>query len=157
MIVVPIEAALFWSKVEIGGTAMCWIWAAARKGRNQAYGMFRGDLAHRYAYQMMKGPIPEGRMVRHMCGRKLCVNPDHLELGTAVDNYNDRFVLGEATGGIGEHGERNSRSKLKEPEARYIIDNPDGLTGNQLAMKFNVSKATISLIRSGRRWKRAVA
>jgi hypothetical protein len=151
--VIPIEIAHFWSKVEIGGPAMCWLWTGATKGRDGLYGKFREHTAHRYAYQLHRGPIPDGLMVRHMCGNKRCVNPAHLELGTAQDNYRDRFRLGEGTGGVGGQGETNSRSKLSAPEVRYIIVNPDRLTGRQLARKFSVSPATICLIRKGERWK----
>jgi hypothetical protein len=150
--VVPIQLAHFWSKVEIGGPAMCWIWTGARKGRDAEYGKFRDWSAHRYAYEMHRGPIPDGLMVRHMCGNKRCVNPDHLELGTAQDNFKDRYALGERTGGVGGRGESNPRSKISEADARYIYENPDKLTGSQLARKFSVSPATICLIRQGKRW-----
>lgn len=149
MSVVPIAAAHFWSKVEIGGTAMCWIWNGHTVND---YGRFRGERAHRYAYRLHKGEIPDGLMIRHMCGNKLCVNPDHLEPGTMAENAQDGIRLDEVL-----RGERNGRSKITETDARYIIENPSGLTGNQLAMKFDVSKATISLIRSGRRWAHAQA
>jgi hypothetical protein len=144
MNVIPIEVAHFWAKVEIGGTAMCWIW---RGHLVNGYGRFRGERAHRYAYQLHKGQIPEGLMVRHLCGNKLCVNPQHLETGTMADNAHDGIRLGEIL-----RGSRNGRSKISEDDARYIYDNPDKLTGSQLALKFGVSAATICLIRQGKRW-----
>jgi len=144
MSVVPIEAAHFWSKVKIGGSAMCWIW----KGHTvSGYGRFRGVRAHRYAYQLHKGEIGSGLMVRHLCGNKLCVNPDHLEEGTMADNAQDGIRLGETL-----RGQDNGRSKITEDQARYVLKNPDGLTGAKLARKLGVSTATISLIRSGHRW-----
>jgi hypothetical protein len=87
-----------------------------------------------------------------MCGNKRCVNPDHLETGTAQDNFADRQRLGERTGGVGGRGAQNPRSKMSEADAEYIYHNPDKLTGRQLAMKFGVSPATICLIRQGKRW-----
>jgi hypothetical protein len=144
MNVVPIEVAHFWAKVDIGGTAMCWIW---RGQRAMGYGRFRGERAHRYAYQVHKGPIPDGLMVRHLCGNKLCVNPDHLDPGTMADNAQDGIRLGETL-----RGSKNGRSKMSEADAEYIYHNPDKLTGRQLAMKFGVSPATICLIRQGKRW-----
>lgn len=144
MSVVPIEVAHFWAKVKIGGTAMCWIWCGQTVS---GYGRFREERAHRYAYQLHRGPIPEGMMIRHMCGNKLCVNPSHLEVGTMADNAADGLHLGERL-----FGEKNGRSKITALDARYIINNPEGLTGAALARKFGVSAATISLIRSGRRW-----
>lgn len=144
MPVVPIEVAHFWAKVEIGGTAMCWRWTGQRQND---YGRFRGERAHRYAYRLHKGEIPEGLMVRHLCGNKLCVNPDHLEPGTMADNAADGIRLGETL-----RGSRNGRSKIGEQDARYILENPDKLTGAKLALKFGVSRATVSLIQSGQRW-----
>lgn len=148
---VPIELAHFWAKVEIPSPARCWLWRGGRKGRDAGYGKFRDTSAHRYAYQMHKGEIPHGMMVRHMCGNKLCVNPAHLALGTAVENYADRFILGEATGGVGEYGLKNPKAKLTEDAAAYIRENPDGMRCTDLAVKFGVSKATVSLIQSGKR------
>lgn len=123
---------------------MCWIWNGQR---GNGYGRFRGERAHRYAYRLHRGEIPEGLMVRHLCGNKLCVNPDHLETGTMAENAADGIRLGETL-----RGSRNGRSKIGEADARYILNNPDGLTGRQLARKFNVSPATICLIRKGERW-----
>ena len=144
MSVIPIDVAHFWAKAEIGGTAMCWIWTGQMAN---GYGRFRGERAHRYAYQLHRGEIPDGLMIRHMCGNKRCVNPAHLEPGTMADNGQDAIRLGEV-----RRGSQNGRSKISEADARYIIDNPDKLTGAALARKFRVSPATISLIRSGRRW-----
>lgn len=144
MTIVPIETAHFWSKVKIGGSAMCWWWQGHTAN---GYGRFRGERAHRYAYQQLKGEIPEGLMIRHLCGNKLCVNPDHLEPGTMAENAADGIRLGETL-----RGQSNGRSKMTEAQARYILANPDNLTGAQLARKFGVSPATISLVRSGHRW-----
>lgn len=123
---------------------MCWIW---RGHLASGYGRFRGERAHRYAYQLHKGPIPDGLMIRHLCGNKLCVNPQHLEVGTMADNAQDGIRLGETL-----RGSKNGKAKISENDARYIYDNPDRLTGAQLARKFGVSAATICLIRQGKRW-----
>lgn len=81
----------------------CWIWIGCRKGKGDAYGstQFRGrsDLAHRAAYTVERGEIPEGMVVDHLCRTPLCVNPDHMEVVT-----NRRNVLR----GVGTSAE-NSR------------------------------------------------
>jgi hypothetical protein len=72
----------FWAKVK--KTDTCWLWTAARfRG---GYGQFRMDRkivsAHRIAYALVKGPIPEGLHIDHICRVRHCVNPDHLEAVT---------------------------------------------------------------------------
>ncbi len=70
----------FWSKVE--RTESCWLW----KGRLAKNGYARyhfGDgrtvMAHRVAYDLVRGPIPEGMTLDHLCRVRHCVNPAHLE------------------------------------------------------------------------------
>lgn len=142
--VTPIEVAQFWRNVEVRSEGVCWFWQGATVND---YGRFRGVRAHRLAYTIAKGEIPEELMVRHLCGNKLCCNPCHLEIGTMADNAQDGIRLGEIL-----RGSANGRAKLTEDDVAYIRANPDKLSGRNLALKFGVSAATISLIRSGRRW-----
>lgn len=70
----------FWPKVN--KTETCWEWTAYR-GKN-GYGQFglapkQLIYAHRYAYTLLVGPIPEGTEIDHLCRNRSCVNPEHLE------------------------------------------------------------------------------
>lgn len=56
-------------------------------------------LAHRLSYQIFKGVIPAGMIVRHTCDRRACVNPDHLVLGTHGDNTQDKVERGRVLRG----------------------------------------------------------
>ena len=74
----------------------CWIWTGARDKGYGHLGITRNgktklEKAHRVAWEMHNGPIPEGMWVLHNCfnGAGGCVNPDHLRLGTPKDNMND--------------------------------------------------------------------
>ena len=76
----------FWAKVR--KTDTCWEWTAQR---NWGYGRFalthrKMVRAHRFSYELHKGPIPQGLVIDHLCRNKACVNPDHLELVTNREN-----------------------------------------------------------------------
>lgn len=78
--------ARFWSKVE--DTSSCWLWTGATndKGYGQLWVDRRLVYAHRFAYQLLVGPIPEGHVVDHLCGQTRCVRPDHLDAVTGREN-----------------------------------------------------------------------
>lgn len=87
----------FWAKVDAsGGPDGCWIWTGARfpfgYGAIKIGGRPRG--AHRTAWELVNGPIPEGLNVLHHCDNPPCVNPAHLFLGTLRDNALDMFAKG---------------------------------------------------------------
>ena len=81
----------FWSKVEIASPTECWEWKASRK--SHSYGLFhmgkKGSSmkqAHRVAYELTRGPIPEGLELDHLCRNRGCVNPFHMEAVTHHEN-----------------------------------------------------------------------
>lgn len=85
----------FMDRVEMVPFSGCWYWAGATNGR---YGKLklagRLEYAHRVSYQTHYGPVPEGLMVLHRCDEPLCVNPDHLFLGTQTENMRDCIAKG---------------------------------------------------------------
>jgi hypothetical protein len=88
----------FEEKFRRGQPDECWIWLAARKGpKPKQYGHFRvpGETgAHRMAWRLYVGPIPEGMHVLHKCDVPLCVNPAHLFLGDPLANNRDAITKG---------------------------------------------------------------
>ena len=115
----------FWPKVQ--KSEGCWFWIAGGDGPD-GYGRIREGragsrflLAHRVAWELTYGPIPDGLFVCHHCDNRRCVRPDHLFLGTADDNNKDMQRKGRASHGDGwfekrpqvrrRHGLRPSRAK----------------------------------------------
>lgn len=88
----------FWRQVEKGaGDDDCWLWVRATTSQGR-YGYFkwqnRSWQAHRAAWTLTHGPIPDGLVVCHRCDVTLCVRPDHLFLGTQADNVRDMWEKG---------------------------------------------------------------
>ena len=80
----PVEDRL-WPRVT--KTETCWLWHRAEP---HGYGKIsvngRHEYVHRVVYEMLRGPIPEGMQIDHLCRNKLCCNPDHLEPVTRKEN-----------------------------------------------------------------------
>jgi len=83
----PVETR-FWAKVDRRGQDECWPWEASTtvRGYGQLYAAGRLRLAHRIAYELLVGPIPEGLTIDHLCRNRSCVNPAHLEPVTNREN-----------------------------------------------------------------------
>jgi len=118
----------------------CHEWLASRKeGRYGQINMNRQNMgAHRVAYELFVGPIPEGQVVRHVvCGNPCCVNPAHLRLGTQGDNNRDTVRDGNwANGRVPTLTGTDWPIFLKRL-------NQLGLSQRRLAKKFGVSRTTI--------------
>lgn len=144
----PIEDR-FWSKVNRESASGCWLWTAATiRGYGQIIGWRQGKkrplYAHRVAWELANGPIPAHLSVLHKCDVPLCVNPDHLFLGTQADNLIDarekgRLILA---------GARAGKLTLEQRIAIYQTPWRKGICAH-LAQEFGVSISRIGKIRRG--------
>lgn len=86
----------FWTKVDKVSEAPCWVWTASRKtGGEGQFGIIKKgrpfpESAHKVAWELENGAIPEGAWLRHLCRRKDCVRPEHLAL---IRDDKDRLLL----------------------------------------------------------------
>lgn len=146
----PKDIARFWSKVDKSGP--CWLWMGCLV---KGYGQFRCQghtlYAHRVAWELTHGPIPDGMFVLHNC--PIADNPScvlHLWLGTNIDNAQDAAKKGQLAS-----GELNGHAHLTpvivgEIRAHYA---DGGMGYKRLAKQFGISQTQVRNIISRRQWK----
>lgn len=122
--------------------------------RHRGYGKFqvkrKSVSSHRWIWEYHNGPIPSGLLVRHKCDNPPCVNPDHMELGTNMDNARDMVTRGRSM-----IGSTNHEAKLDEAKVLHILRSVRDRTATQvdLAETYGVSPGAIAHIVHGRSWK----
>lgn len=136
----------------------CWIWHGATTGGTTPYGKLwlRGAYmkAHRASYVLHVGAIPDGMCVCHTCDTPLCVNPEHLFLGTKADNAAD--MLRKGRGGHFKNpprGNRRKDSKLTETivadiRARYA----NGESQSSIGRSYGIQQSTVHKVVHRIRW-----
>ncbi|MCC7126440.1 MAG: HNH endonuclease [Acidobacteria bacterium] len=129
--------------VQLGETPdACWQWLgrvspATGYGKKQFHG--RTMLAHRWMYEQLFGPIPEGLVINHKCRNRSCVNPHHLEVTTQAGNT--------------RHGAGTILTAEQVREIKAAFSTRKWGEGRRLARRFGVSNALIHDIWHGRAWK----
>lgn len=138
---------LFWSQVDMDGD--CWEWLGHRQ--RDGYGTVKYDReterAHRVAWILARGIIPPGLHVLHRCDNPPCVNPDHLWLGTHLENMRDRDSKNRRRAPVGE---LNPRAKLTWDDVAYIRSSSE--PASRIAARLGLSATCVRDARRGRRW-----
>jgi transposase len=128
----PIEER-FAEKYVIDAETGCWNWTGAKiPGGYGHLHQYRGNdiPAHRFSYECHIGPVPAGMIVRHTCDNPGCVNPNHLCLGTHVDNMKDM--------------DRRGRARvLSAEQVSAILSMLETKSQTAVAEEFGVNRATI--------------
>ncbi|MGA4541309.1 HNH endonuclease signature motif containing protein [Uniformispora flossi] len=83
----PDDKARLRSFVELKDGHWLWTGSTNRKGYGRFWFQGRSEEAHRVAYELFVGPIPDGLQIDHVCRVRPCVNPEHLEPVTHEENY----------------------------------------------------------------------
>ena len=133
----------------------CWEWTASTQMKTGGYGQFRTSdgrmvLAHRFAFWRATGKKIDGWTVCHKCDNVLCVNPDHLFLGTQADNVADMWKKGRASPGV-SRGEDHGNSKLTEALVHEIRDSAE--SGPAIASRLGISTTQVYDVRNRKVWK----
>ncbi len=140
----------FWEKVDVKSDSECWNWHGAvnstRRGYIKIY--YVNYVAHRIAYYIYYKKDPGKLLVCHECNNGLCMNPNHLFLGTVSDNVQHAYD----TGIISQRGTLSASAKLLDSHIREIRNLQGTIPQSKIAKIYGVSPATISYILSGQRW-----
>lgn len=145
----PIKVARFWASLTIQSSG-CWEWTQGKS--DDGYGVLKFDgrhfRAHRLAFTLISGPIPDGMHVCHLCDNPVCCNPQHLWLGTDADNQRDKWAKGRGVVPKLGAGGYHPRAKLTNEQADEIrrIYALGNTSFRKLAPVYGVSDSTIRSI-----------
>lgn len=123
----------------------CWPWKGTGKGNGYGTANVGGRYmsAHRRAYELFRGPIPEGHEVCHSCDNRWCVNPDHLFTGTHAENMADCKSKGRTSGGTRKH---LREGQVQEVKRRLLA----GISPRTIAQHMDINYHTVTAIMGGR-------
>lgn len=135
-------------KVDVRGPDECWPWLGSTFGKRGGYGQFMNTRtrvpmkAHRVAWMLTRGVVPDDVDVLHHCDNPPCCNPAHLFLGDDQSNTRDKMFKGRAAKKLTEAQVRDIRALLGEGH----------LTKTEIARRFGVSRPMVCYIASGKNW-----
>ena len=154
---IPETRSHFWSRVDqTAGADKCWPWQ--RSCRKSGHGLIRWHgrttTAHRVAFELSKGAIPAGLIIRHACDNPVCCNPQHLLSGTQKDNTRDSMERGRYVAPPTFVGEAHPGSRLTDKIVRTIRKrrrNGEKLTA--IARDYGVDRSAIYQVMCGKTWR----
>ena len=147
----------FWSRVKITGLLDCWLWQGTRMPFG--YGLTGGlngvtTTAHRVAWAIVYGTVPEGMFVLHKCDNPPCVNPNHLYAGTQKDNARDAIERGRFTYAVSPCGIDHPGAKLTEADVIQIrrLAEQGCYSQKSIGGWFGISATMVCYIKLRRKW-----
>lgn len=146
----------FWDKVDrSGGPDTPWTWKGHFNRKYKGYGYIwvcgRKEVAHRVAWELINGPIPEGMKVLHKYDDPLNVNPSHLFLGTQKDNVHDMFQKNRA---FVPNGLCSKKAVLNIENVKLIRQlHKSGLGCRRIGKIIGASHGTVQCVIRGDTWR----
>lgn len=129
-----------------GGPDACWLWLGGHL--QSGYAMGSRTTAHREVYEKMRGPIPPGLEIDHLCRNRGCVNPSHLEAVTHQENIRRSPVNSGRCRIMGR--QRSPLNAVDVADIRRLRER--GVSPGEIANRYNLHKKSIWRIVSGKRW-----
>lgn len=129
----------------------CILWEGPTSPNGYGHRQIGGKTVsvHRLAWEEARGPIPAGMIVRHKCDIRACINAEHLELGSHLDNMRDRNERGRQA-----RGESQGHALLTEAEVCAIRERyRSGERQTALALEYGVHQTTVSDIVRRKSWQ----
>lgn len=132
----------------------CWNFNTTGKGYGKFWANGTKHNAHKFAYQLYTGPIPDGCVVMHSCNNKKCVNPGHLSAGSQSKNRKDAIADGLAKKPPTFIGERHYAATVTEDVVKAIrLARSLGCSRGEIRRRFGVSRGCANGIISGATWR----
>ena len=148
----PNTKEVFVNRIAVIPFHSCWEWVGSKF--SSGYGRFPQNgqmhLAHRYAFGLYKGTIPEDMFIMHSCDNKGCVNPSHLSAGTPLQNTQDMIAKGRKFRTVGS---TNGQAKLNKTAVLDIRKQAaSGIVQRRLAEKYNITAGLVCMILKRQIW-----
>lgn len=147
------------AKMKVNDETGCWEWQKSLNTNGYGQFRFRGrpQQAHRVSWILHNGEIPEGEgqyktlYVLHKCDNPICINPEHLFLGSQSDNANDAISKDRWHQLPGLTGEAHGRALITEDDVRAI--RASDMPARKIAVQYGISHGAVQHIRKRRSWK----
>ena len=125
----------------------CWLWTAycMKNGYGHFSTKLKHELSHRVSYRLFNGQL-DTRDVMHQCDTPSCVNPNHLVLGTRLENMQDAKRKGRMC-----IGERHGRSKLTDEQVQFI--RKSNKLQRKIADEFGITQGHVSCLKNSKKWQ----
>lgn len=131
-----------WSRVVVTDSG-CWEWQGARCNTGYGKVMVNGRVVttHRVAWSLINGNIPAGLYVLHRCDNRICINPDHLFIGSHAENMQDKITKGR-------HKYKLSDEQVRDIRVRYCAKHEQSgrawrSNADELADEFGVHRGYV--------------